>query len=498
MTAISKKVRRDVIPRWRILGAGSRSRSGPLAPQQSVSPPTTGAQLMPSSLLEEFDLTGKPLVAVEALSTAISQGNEAIARDAAQRLAHFDLAQRPILQRMVKRITERGHVARSEAIHDAQDAKKLVRSYKRIVRTYPASALAWLNLAFSYTSIGELGQASNAIKAAVSLDPNQRSVARAASRFFVHTGDFDRALYVLERTATAKTDPWMLSAHIATARAAGFSSGLIRLGRQVFKGADLRPDQISELGVALATNEVEHGNIKLARRMLDRALIAPTENAVAQVGWLETIGGLDLAAASFASALPEAWEARTFEAYEQEDWAGSCGEARLWLEDQPFSSRPAVHGSYVASTFLQDYELALRFAERGYIANPGDAVMANNYAVALAQTGDLRRAKIALADAFRYTDAVWRPTLEATKGLIAYKEGLLDEARGSYDRARAFFAARQDVRGQLLACIYQAREESFLGGIGDLRSALRELVSIAENQPKDVKGLKSLATGLIG
>jgi hypothetical protein len=262
----------------------------------------------------------------------------------------------------------------------------------------------------------------------------------------------------------------------------------------MFKDVNMRPDQISELGAALATNEVENGNISLARKIVARSMLMPTENAVAQIAWLEAVGDVDFGASSSASKLPKAFEARTLEKVEQGDWRGSCVEAAGWLVDQPFSSRPAIHGSYVAATFLEDYELSLKFAEAGYIANPKDVVVMNNYAVGLAETGSIARARSIFDDAVAVAGADWRSILRATDGLISYREGNLERGRAAYREAKNYFRDRGELRNELLATIYQVREECRLDRPIDYLSPLRELIerlNVGDDDP-DFSALQKL------
>lgn len=485
MSVIDKKVRRDVIPRWRPSGmTGANLEFAPAHLSDFV--PLVGEQQSAEELLKEFEASKKPLVAAEALSAAILQGDGEVALNAARILSGFDLGSRPTLAALVEKTLSEPHrepASESTEIGNSfseASARSSIRHSKRIVRSYPGSPLAWLDLAFSYVSVGEVEKARTAVITATSLNPDHRAIARAASRFYVHSGDFDKALSVLSSSRLIKTDPWMVSAHIATARAGGNSSKLIVAGRKMFKDDNFHTSQLSELGAALATGELEHGNSRLAEKIVKKSLLEPTENAVAQVAWLETIGNTDFSAADIASKMPTAWEARTFEAYESSEWIKSCKEASLWLKYQPFSSRPAVHGSYVAATFLQDFELALKFSEAGFRANPTDSVVSNNYVVSLAEVGNISKARKIFEDSSRESFSSRDPTIRATNGLLLYREGSIDAARISYEEARAIFNERNDFRSYLLASLYQAREEERLGNNIDAHSILIKAIEQAD------------------
>lgn len=474
MTVLNKKIRRDVIPRWRLSVSKPDFDSFPARDVKKQL--SSGPQQDPISYLDEFIKSGKLLVGAEALSVSISLGDNDVALRVANELKKFDLSGLPALADRVKKFLERrGERSPDEEIQKKEDIQ--IRRLKRIVRGYPRSPLAWLDLAFSYAANGYLSRAEKAVSVAISLEPNHRGIVRSASRFFVHKGEIDRALAVISKSGLVRTDPWLVSAHIATARAGGFTSNLIGAGRKMFKNENFRPDQVSELGAALATNELEHGNVRLAQKLVGKAMRAPTENAVAQVAWLETTGKTDFSAAEIVSRVPAAWEARTFELYERKEWRASCEQAQKWLHDQPFSSRPAIHGSFVAATFLEDYALSLVFAESGYRANPTDIVLANNYAVALAENDRVADAKRVFADALRGQDSVLKWTLRATEGLLLYRDGDVEGGRAAYDDARVHFSEIGDKRSEILATVFQAREESRLGNYVKCSELIGPLVS---------------------
>lgn len=482
-----------MIPRWRLSTSTMDLDALPMSTEHNTL--SAGPQQDPWELLRTFRSTGKPLFASEALSAALVLGDQKLAEEAAIQLRRIDLRLRPALASRVERLLAHDVDATQPAQSSAEaKARQRIHNFKRVVRGYPRNPLAWLDLAFAYSSVGQTEKAKEAVLAAISIESNNRGVVRAASRFFVHKGEIDTALGVISRSSLLRDDPWLVSAHIATARAAGVTSKLLSAGRKMFKSGNYRPDQISELGAALATNEVEHGNTKLARRLVDRAAVRPTENAAAQFGWLETTADTDFNTGEIADRLPNAWEARTFEAFEEADWIRSCEEAKGWLCDQPFSSRPAVHGSYVAATFLEDHPLALWFAQLGYLANPKDVILANNFSVALAENDRLVEARRIFSEASQLANPASRWTLRATDGLLSYKEGNLAEGRVAYEEAKERFLQQGDMRSWSLASIYQAREELHLGNGTGARDLILPLLNAASLKgPGEKQGLRDAA-----
>ena len=105
----------------------------------------------------------------------------------------------------------------------------------------------------------------------------------------------------------------------------------------------------------MATLEFEAGNTKKARKLFSNSLVAPTENAIAQVAWAQR---MDVTLRIESNALkkgPVSHEALAWEHNQHQRWDETIAEAYNWLIDQSFSSRPAILGSYISAVTKQDY-----------------------------------------------------------------------------------------------------------------------------------------------
>ena len=87
------------------------------------------------------------------------------------------------------------------------------------------------------------------------------------------------------------------------------------------------------------------------------------------------------------------FEAEAWFAWKNGAWETAHGAAQRWHSDQPFSSRPAIFGSYLTSSVIEDYDQAVAFAELGLLSNPDDFSLHNNLAFSLAMRGDVQRAE---------------------------------------------------------------------------------------------------------
>jgi tetratricopeptide (TPR) repeat protein len=217
----------------------------------------------------------------------------------------------------------------------------------------------------------------------------------------------------------------------------------------------LPPEHLTELQGALGTLEFVSGADRKARKDLRSSLEAPTENTVAQARWLSTkLPGIPISDDAFA--LPLSYEARCWRALQESRWQDARLECLNWLYDEPFSGQPAQVGSYIGLSVTSDSEFAEASAKAGLTADPTDASLLNNLAVALAYQG---RTLEAITEFRKITPPL--PTgfpayvYLATTGLLRFRGGDIDGGRKMYEKAERW--APSNRRGRV--AIFRAREE---------------------------------------
>jgi tetratricopeptide (TPR) repeat protein len=298
------------------------------------------------------------------------------------------------------------------------------------------NALAWADLSRLYASLGQEEQAQRSMSTAIGLAPFDRFVVRSASRFFVRAGVPDRAAEILRRSGQLLTDPWLLAAEIAVATFMQRTSKHIGSARKLIESADIAPRHLSELGGALGTVEANAGARKRAQRLFTQALREPTENVVAQAEYMVRVAKL-LEPSTQWPLLERAHEARANHEFGAKNYEESFRLCWSWLRDEPFSSRPAVLGTVIASMALGDPDRATRIGLAGLRSHPGSAVLLNNVAFALADAGRLDearaiRARLSPKASLSGLDAVaW----SATGGLLDFRSGLHKDGRKKYEAA---------------------------------------------------------------
>lgn len=458
---------RRMLPRWRT--AGSAASSSELV--------GTGGQLVGSvqtqSLSEQlaaWEESPGDGTAADLISAAIVCGRPELAIRAAEfvreRITDESFPIRYLADRIIgadsrdvpsDQLGDTGEFRAFGPDSIAVAARLAIALLRRRLVSDPRNAVARVDLARAYSSLGLNDQARRSINAAVSLAPQSRFILRSASRFFVHDHDPERAHRIVVRGGRANSDPWLAAAEIAAATAAQRQSVVLKPARRMLESNAFSPLETSELAGALATLELSAGNARKARKLFGRALLNPTENVVAQAEWArQSPSQLDIGPTS--SSVARAFEAQALKLSASGDWVEAVRWTLRWHQDEPFSHRPAILGSYVASAALADDAMAARFARAGLLANPHDAILLNNLAYSLARQGHHEEALEQAKRALPIAQASDRLALIATIGLIAYRTGDSDLGAELYERAIAQARAKKDMSRLAVGLINWAAE----------------------------------------
>jgi tetratricopeptide (TPR) repeat protein len=423
---------RNIIPRWRDSTLTAATQEG--GSLGAVTPrPLDMRQLHEKRL--EWEQHPSTITATELLNAAVVLNQATLAHDAARYLLGANTTVPETVKHLSYSILEQEPPAAQLAFPPAITAKEQIRRLRLGLQRYSINPIAWVDLARAYATLGQLQRARQSMKVAVSLAPNNRFVLRSAARLYVHLDDPEQAHTILRRATATPLDPWLVAAELATATLAHATPLFVYQARQFLVGASIAPIHLSEMASALATLELRNGDIKKAKRLFRAALQDPTENTVAQVNWAtQQIGKVPMQQSVLE--VPRLYEANAWGTFWAGKWQDALDNSRLWLDDQPFSSRPAVHGSYIATTLLEDYASAETFLREGLIANPKDSSLLNNLTVALAKTGKLGDAQrcfgtINTAALNEQQRIVWH----ATKGLLLFRNGDHAQGRELYQEA---------------------------------------------------------------
>lgn len=462
MAGFSTDRDRKIIPRWRTLAHTLRNKElesvASLRPRQEV----------PYDLLaqKKIDWRERRTVghAADLVGAALILKREGEVTDVARFLLQNSLDISPWVRELAEYclnpITNAGTDTHNPETLERSILHDQVRSLRRLLRTEMRDPIKWVEISRVYATLGFGEKAGQCMKAALQLAPNNRFVLRSASRLWICLDDPERAHYTVVKAERTRHDPWLLSAEIALGSIVGKRSRFLKTARQMLSKGRFAAPHMSELASAVATLDLESGSFRKSRDLFRLSLAEPTENSIAQAAWASRQH--NVLRLEDRHLLSHAFEARFWDFYHKSRWKEAVGQCKLWQFDQPFSSWPSCHGSFVAAIALEDYETSKEFAQIGLRANPKDFTLLNNLAFAHINLGDLREAEKILSriDLVK-VPAPGRVVFQATKGLLKFRSGNIEEGRKLYLDARAAGRA-VNIHGErlvALATVFQAFEE---------------------------------------
>ena len=336
----------------------------------------------------------------------------------------------------------------------------IISKLKKKVRRSPRNPIIWMDLAFYYAAIGENNSANKCVKISLSLNSENRYLLRSASRFFLHIQEPDIALDYLRKSHNHNLDPWLVAAEIAISETANMAPKLVKVGRKLLADDTLSKFHVSELASAFGTLEINNGSIKNGKKLIRKSLLEPTENTLAQVAFLSDYIG-DANELITEENIIQAFEAQSRIHFANTEYDKALQESKKWLAYQPFSTRPALHGSYIACVPLGDYDEAIKIIKIGKLSSPNDFSLNNNHVFSLASLNMIEEATNLLdkvnIESLNDSDL---HIYKATKALINFRKGKYDEGRSLYKDSIKFFNNIKDLRLESIAKIFWAREES--------------------------------------
>lgn len=462
MQVLHEDKERKVIPRWRSFHR--QLIAGEMKPLRQLEKPIKLSRVFLDEKLDSWNENKTLTHATDLVSAAIVLGCEAEVLDAAKFILSQPQKRNEVAHIIAKRAlgieTKCNDLQLRPEVLDVDRNRQKIHNLKVRLYEEPRNVFLWSDLALIYESLGFYNQSEKAMNIALGLSPENRYILRPAARLNIHHENGRLAHRLLWSNQRIKYDPWLLSAEIAVASAIGKTSRFVKTARLMLESNKFTHFHSSELASAIATLEFEAGNSKRARKFFEQSLIAPTENSVAQVAWARRMDSNLRIKTDSLNKGPVSHEALAWEYNRKAKWDETVIEAYNWLMDQPFSSRPAILGSYVLSVAKQDYKKSAEIAKLGLIANPNDFTLINNYTFAAAHTDEFEEAKKEFTrvdqDKLSKEDRiVWL----ATSGLIKYREGQYEDGRQLYHRSLELAKSESENKLYCQALINFALEE---------------------------------------
>jgi tetratricopeptide (TPR) repeat protein len=474
---------RKILPRWRnfrttvALGELSSPHDQVVAPQDSG---------FLAARIFDWEQNPTPFVASDLVSIAFVVGKPEMAAAAAQFIVDNPSACPDASVRLAKLILNPKSL--SWAIPELEEENeevlhRRIHKIKRRLQDESRNSILWVELSRLYTIAGAKKHAERAMRVACAISPSNRYVLRAAARLFAHNHHPETALRLIQQADTAGTDPWLMAAEIGVATVAQTPSRFAKKGVYLIDQNNHPEFSLSELASALGTLEMDSGSIKRAKKYFRASLAHPTENSVAQAGWASTspvLFGLEVDINKYK--VPRPFEAQATNTFLNAKWEESLKFCQRWLWDQPFSSRPAILASYIASGPLERYQESIDIITNSMKANPHDPVLLNNLAFALANIGKTAEAEQLLSQIGSDATSTTRDiAATATKGLIHFRNGLYAQGRELYLDAIEEAKKQKLPKYSAIAAAYLAREE-ILAEIEGNEAALKRAIEEARGQ----------------
>lgn len=379
-----------------------------------------------------------------------------------------------------------------------EDEQLNVARMRASLARYPQQPLLWSELARTYIVLREDAKARKAMACAIQLASRSTYIRRCAARMFLHLQDTPSALRVVREHPNFRGEPRLLSAEIAISARTASPLRFAKLGLQMLDDAKYRPTSLSELSAALATVELEFGKHKRSRALFVRSMIEPSENALAQIQWA-TERDRHIVIPTEAWQISRPYEARAMFARLEGNWDEVLNATELWLQEEPFATRPGAIGSF-ASFSREQNERAERLASQALLANPQSATLHNNRSVARAYLGDLSGALEDVKTSVGCSSTT-HPYLTATLGLIAYRAG--DHVLGAlgYKAALAHFVKQKNAPSAMLGSLFWLRELVRIGdpsAPADLEYIKRNLLRFTGGKPEpEIQSMLRLIEGAL-
>ena len=376
--------------------------------------------------------------------------------------------------------------------------KERVGFLRKLINENPYNALWYVELSRCYVNLGLVDKAEMCMKTAVHLAPNSRYVSRSAARMFLHSGDKERAHYVLTHNQAFLHDPWLIASEIAVNAANDRSSRFIKQGLAMINSGNYSPFELTELASAIGTNELEY-SIKKAKQLLNKSLIAPNANSWAQAEWLsDKHRSLGLVMGPQQEVIKN-YEGQAIAAFFNQHYEVALDLSIDWISEMRFAKRPIYFATDMAYVYQERYQDAIRILQLGCKMNPKELEFKNNLAYAYALNNQVDEADKEFKELCGMLSGEKPETLIcaiATGGLIEFRKGNAEMGRKMYQSAIAAAMDRREKELADKARLNLIREE-FLADPKCDKSILSPLDKLSTGDKRETEAMKQKILRLV-
>jgi hypothetical protein len=210
----------------------------------------------------------------------------------------------------------------------------------------------------------------------------------------------------------------------------------------------------------ISTGSLIHGSHKKSREFFNKSLIKLNDNSLAQIEWASNEdNSIQVDPSKFQVQLD--FEALSLDSFHNSNYDEALHFAAKWFIDMPFSKRPLLFASNLASTIMKEHKKAILFLNAGLKNRPQDTTLINNIPFSLSLDGRPLEAMKYL-DKIPHTEnltAINEICLKATKGLAFFRSGMPDVGKNFYLQALQMAKDKKLNNLYNVALLNYAREE---------------------------------------
>ena len=323
--------------------------------------------------------------------------------------------------------------------------------------------IAYCELARCYANLNFDEKAKKCMDYAVFLAPHSRYISRCAARFYIHYNEWDKARYVLIKNGFINSDPWIMASEIAVETVMGRSSKYIKKGKLIISSGDFPAFSCSELSLAICEVDKGAGKLKEARKMIDKSLISPNDNSLAQVEFYAKSDSSLIVDMSPYKDMLHKNEADARKAYAEGKYKEAFVSSLRWMLDYRFEHRPIGFAFDISCVYLKEYGYAANILKRYLNSEPNDPSAINNMVYTLGLSNRIEEAEEYLRRinlrSYLTNNTVNAICLIATCGLLYYRRGMVEEGRKMYNDAIMMAKRKQSKDLAAKARLNMIREE---------------------------------------
>lgn len=331
------------------------------------------------------------------------------------------------------------------------DIHILIHGIRQRLHLMPYNPFLYVDLARAYLLLGQVKNAEEAMKSALHYGADNRFVARSAARFYLHQQDRDRAYEIIRAKGAVSSDPWLMAAEISINMLRGKTSNYIKRGSEMIESGHCSPFGFTELASSIGTLELYNGANRKSNKLFKKALIAPNDNSLAQIQWVNSFDALPF---DINKPVNYDFEVRTYDAWFQGRYSEAVHEAVNWICDMPFAHKPVNIGYTLCTNYTHDFALAAAILDVGLRSDDNNPQLLNNKAYCAARNNQIKEAKEAmdkLKIILRHDNSFsLKVCSPATEGLILYREGKYLEGAEKYKEAISIAKNEETEEGKFL------------------------------------------------